>query len=92
MRAENVRANGRCRVSKDEVFQPWLKERGIEDVEAFVPVVAPEVEFYLLSPHSDPNEEAEPPEGRLGWTEGARQPYSIDTMRSILGDDFVSLY
>jgi len=42
--------------------------------------VAPEVEFYLLSPHSDPNEEAEPPEGRLGWTEGARQPYSIDTM------------
>ena len=25
-------------------------------------------------------QEAEPPEGRLGWTEGARQPYSIDTM------------
>jgi len=44
------------------------------------PVVAPEVEFYLLSAHSDPNEEAEPPEGRLGRTEGARQPYSIDTM------------
>lgn len=46
----------------------------------WTPVVAPEVEFYLLSPHSDPNEDAEPPEGRLGWTEGARQPYSIDTM------------
>ena len=46
----------------------------------WIPVVAPEVEFYLLSPHSDPNAEAEPPEGRLGWTEGARQPYSIDTM------------
>ena len=46
----------------------------------WVPVVAPEVEFYLISAHSDPNEEAEPPEGRLGWTEGARQPYSIDTM------------
>ena len=184
MRAEHARYNDRCNVSKDEVFQPWLLERKIEDVEAFVPdmagsargkvvpadkfgsgqmkmpeaifsqtisgdyisdptnvedrdmllvpdpislrpvpwatdpaasvfldcyhrdgslvskspravlrsvlakfeargwvpVVAPEVEFYLLSPHSDPNAEAEPPEGRLGWTEGARQPYSIDTM------------
>jgi glutamine synthetase len=38
----------------------------------WIPVVAPEVEFYLLSPHSDPMKEAEPPEGRLGWTEGAR--------------------
>jgi glutamine synthetase len=45
-----------------------------------VPVVAPEVEFYLLNAHSDPNAEAEPPQGRLGRTEGARQPYSIDTM------------
>ena len=184
MRAEHARHNDRCNVSKDEVFQPWLQDRKIEDVEAFVPdmagsargkvvpadkfgsgqmkmpeaifsqtisgdyisdptnvedrdmllvpdpttlrpvpwatdpaasvfldcyhrdgslvskspravlrsvlakyeargwvpVVAPEVEFYLLSPHSDPNAEAEPPEGRLGWTEGARQPYSIDTM------------
>lgn len=191
MRAGHVHANGRCNVSKDEVFQPWLKERGIEDVEAFVPdmagsargkivpadkfgcepmkmpeavfsqtisggyivdasniedrdmllvpdpttlrpvpwstdpaasvfmdcyhrdgskvrqspravlrsvlakydsrgwspVVAPEVEFYLLSPHSDPNQEAEPPEGRLGWTEGARQPYSIDTMNDF--DPFI---
>ncbi len=52
------------------------------------PVVAPEVEFYLLSPHSDPNEEAEPPEGRLGWTEGANQPYSIDTMNDF--DPFVN--
>ncbi len=40
MRAENMHANGRCKVSKDEVFQPWLKERGIEDVEAFVPDMA----------------------------------------------------
>ena len=46
----------------------------------WVPVVAPEVEFYLINPHSDPNVEAEPPEGRLGWTEGARQPYSVDAM------------
>jgi glutamine synthetase len=50
--------------------------------------VAPEVEFYLLSPHSDPNAEAEPPEGRLGRTEGARQPYSIDTMNDF--DPFIN--
>ena len=54
----------------------------------WVPVVAPEVEFYLLSPHSDPMKEAEPPEGRLGWTEGARQPYSIDTMNDF--DPFIN--
>jgi glutamine synthetase len=53
---------------------------GKYESQGWVPVVAPEVEFYLLNPHSDANEEAEPPEGRLGWTEGARQPYSIDTM------------
>jgi glutamine synthetase len=192
MPAANALGIGRCNVSKDKVFQPWLKERGIEDVEAFVPdmagsargkvlpadkfgsgemkmpeaifgqtvsgayirdpnnvedrdmllipdsttlrtvpwandptasvfldcyrrdrtqvptsprgvlrnvlgkfesqgwvpVVAPEVEFYLLSPHTDPMAEAEPPEGRLGWTEGARQPYSIDTMNDF--DPFIN--
>jgi glutamine synthetase len=53
-----------------------------------VPVVAPEVEFYLLKPHSDSNAEAEAPEGRLGWTEGARQPYSIDAMNDF--DPFIN--
>jgi glutamine synthetase len=184
MRAESTQASDRCNVSEQDVFQAWLTERKIEDVEAFVPdmagsargkvvpadkfgsgklkmpeaifaqtisgdyvkdeqnvedrdmlltpdpttlrpvpwvaepaasvffdcyrsdgspvdtsprgvlrhvlgkfeargwvpVVAPEVEFYLLNAHSDPNAEAEPPQGRLGRTEGARQPYSIDTM------------
>ena len=58
------------------------------EARGWIPVVAPEVEFYLLSPHSDPNEEAEPPEGRLGWTEGAKQPYSIDTMNDF--DPFIN--
>jgi len=53
---------------------------GKYEAQGWVPVVAPEVEFYLLNPHSDPNAEAEPPQGRLGRTEGMRQPYSIDTM------------
>ena len=59
------------------------------EARGWVPVVAPEVEFYLLSPHSDPNEEAEPPRGRLGWTEGANQPYSIDTMNDF--DPFINM-
>jgi glutamine synthetase len=50
------------------------------EARGWIPVVAPEVEFYLLSPHSDPNMEAKPPAGRLGRTENVRQPYSIDTM------------
>ena len=54
----------------------------------WTPVVAPEVEFYLLSAHSDPNAEAEPPRGRLGRTEGARQPYSVDAMNDY--DPFIN--
>ncbi len=61
---------------------------GKYEAQGWVPVVAPEVEFYLLNAHSDPNAEAEPPEGRLGWTEGARQPYSIDTMNDF--DPFIN--
>ncbi len=44
------------------------------------PVVAPEVEFYLIKSHTDASQEVEPPEGRLGRTDLSRQPYSIDTM------------
>jgi glutamine synthetase len=54
----------------------------------WTPAVAPEVEFYLLSPTSDASHEAEPPEGRLGWTDVSRQPYSIDTMNDF--DPFIN--
>ena len=39
-RAGNAPVNEGCNVSKDEVFQPWFNQRGIEDVEAFVPDMA----------------------------------------------------
>ncbi len=61
---------------------------GKYEARGWIPVVAPEVEFYLINPHSDPNEEAEAPEGRLGWTEGARQPYSIDALNDF--DPFIN--
>lgn len=54
----------------------------------WTPMVAPEVEFYLINPHSDANLEVEPPEGRLGWTETSKQPYSIDTMNDF--DPFIN--
>jgi len=40
MRAESTQASDRHSVNKDDVFQRWLKERDIEDVEAFVPDMA----------------------------------------------------
>jgi glutamine synthetase len=52
------------------------------------PVVAPEVEFYLINAHADANLEIEPPEGRLGRTETSKQPYSIDTMNDF--DPFIN--
>jgi glutamine synthetase len=52
------------------------------------PVVAPEVEFYLINAHADANLEVEPPEGRLGRTETSKQPYSIDTMNDF--DPFIN--
>ena len=54
----------------------------------WTPVVAPEVEFYLLDPHSDPTQEVQPPTGRLGRREAAKQPYSVDAMNDF--DPFVN--
>lgn len=67
------------------VLQKILKlyaERG------WTPVVAPEVEFYLIRPHSDANAEVEAPEGRLGRTETTKQPYSVDAMNDF--DPFIN--
>jgi glutamine synthetase len=54
----------------------------------WTPVVAPEVEFYLINAHADANQEVVPPEGRLGRTETVKQPYSIDSMNDF--DPFIN--
>lgn len=41
------------------------------------PVVAPEMEFYLTKPNTDPNEAIEPPVGRTGRKGSSRQVYSM---------------
>jgi len=41
------------------------------------PVIAPELEFYLTKPNTDPNEPIEPPIGRTGRRGASRQAYSM---------------
>jgi glutamine synthetase len=44
------------------------------------PIVAPEVEFYLVKVNTDPDYPLEPPIGRNGRPETARQSYGIDAV------------
>lgn len=44
------------------------------------PVVAPEVEFFLVQKNTDPDFPLQPPAGRSGRPETARQSYSIDAV------------
>ena len=55
--------------------------------EGLTPVVAPEVEFYLVSRNIDPDNELVPPEGRSGRKETSRLSYSIDAVSEF--EDFV---
>ena len=43
----------------------------------WIPVVAPEMEFFLVSRNTDPGQPIEPPVGRSGRRVAARQAYSI---------------
>ncbi|PXW98111.1 L-glutamine synthetase [Sphaerotilus hippei] len=44
------------------------------------PVVAPELEFYLVARNTDPDIPLKPPKGRSGRAESSRQAYSIDAV------------
>ncbi|MEQ3625160.1 MAG: glutamine synthetase family protein [Celeribacter sp.] len=44
------------------------------------PVVAPEMEFYLVAPNIDPGSPIEPPMGRSGRRAAARQAYSLSAI------------
>ncbi len=50
------------------------------DKEGLKPVIAPEVEFYLIHQNIDPDYELKPATGRSGRRETARQSYSIDAV------------
>ncbi|MTH99803.1 glutamine synthetase family protein [Roseibium sp. RKSG952] len=51
------------------------------------PVIAPEVEFYLVRPNTDPDYPLEPPTGRSGRPEVGRQSYSISALNEF--DDLI---
>ena len=48
--------------------------------EGWTPIVAPELEFYLVGRNADPNNLLAPPIGRSGRSETSRQAYSIDAV------------
>ncbi len=57
------------------------------EADGLAPVVAPEVEFYLVSKNLDPDTELSPPAGRSGRSESSRLSYSIDAVAEF--EDFV---
>ena len=48
--------------------------------EGWRPVIAPEMEFYLIKPNLNPNEPIEPPLGRTGRQMVSRQAYSMSAV------------
>jgi glutamine synthetase len=48
--------------------------------EGWSPIVAPELEFYLVARNTDPDIPLKPPIGRSGRAETSRQAYSIDAV------------
>jgi glutamine synthetase len=57
------------------------------EADGLQPVVAPEVEFYLLARNIDPDNELTPAVGRSGRSESSRLSYSIDAVAEF--EDFV---
>ena len=49
------------------------------------PVVAPEIEFYLVKANTDANYPLEPPVGRSGRQEKSRQTFSLDAINEFEG-------
>ncbi len=50
------------------------------EAEGLQPIVAPELEFYLVERNTDPDLPLKPPIGRSGRAETSRQAYSIDAV------------
>ena len=64
-------------------FAPRSVLRRVCDLYAakgWAPIVAPELEFYLVARNTDPDMPLKPPIGRSGRAETSRQAYSIDAV------------
>ena len=60
----------------------YILKRVLElfDNKGLKPIVAPEIEFYLTRPNTDPNQPLEAPAGRSGRHEKSRRSFSIDAI------------
>jgi glutamine synthetase len=65
-----------------EISPRYVLQRVLEYYEksGWTPIVAPELEFYLVKINTDPDYPLEPPIGRTGRPETVRQSYSIDAV------------
>ena len=63
------------------------KVLGLYHAQGLRPVVAPEMEFFLVAKNTDPDYELGPPVGRSGRAESSRLSYSIDAVAEF--EDFV---
>nr|WP_123713345.1 glutamine synthetase family protein [Sinobacterium caligoides] len=61
------------------------------EAEGLKPIVAPEMEFYLVAKNIDPNQSVEPPVGRSGRRETACLSYSVEAV-SEFGPLFEEMY
>ncbi|MFA5580901.1 MAG: glutamine synthetase family protein [Paracoccaceae bacterium] len=50
------------------------------EAEGWKPIIAPEMEFFLVAPNIDPNQPIVPPIGRTGRRAAARQAYSLSAV------------
>jgi glutamine synthetase len=76
-------------------FSPRYVLRKVLDLyqaEGWKPLVAPELEFYLLQPNLDPKEALQPPGGRIGREKKQGQSFNIDAVNdfSAMFDDMHS--
>ena len=73
-----IYADGRAvEISPRHVLRRVLE---LYDRQGWKPVVAPELEFYLVKPNEDADYPLEPPIGRSGRAETGRQAYGIDAV------------
>ena len=63
------------------------KVLALYEAQGLRPVVAPEVEFFLVRKNTDPDYELQPPAGRSGRSETSRLSYSMDAVAEF--EDFV---
>ncbi|MFT5115546.1 MAG: glutamine synthetase [Parasphingorhabdus sp.] len=65
-----------------DVSPRYILRKVLELYEAkgWQPIVAPELEFYLVKPNTDADYPLEPPVGRSGRAETGRQSFSIDAV------------